>query len=65
VTPTDVREIIARTGVDEVHSAAATRRSSYMAYVRSDARMGDEEDFSLNVVDGEIVRQLKARMHGR
>ncbi len=60
VTPADVREIIERTGVDEVHSAAATRRRSHMAYVRSDARMGDGEDFSLNVVDGEVVRQLKA-----
>jgi copper homeostasis protein CutC len=64
VTPADVREIIERTGVDEVHSAAATRRSSYMAYMRSDARMGDGEDSSLNVVDGEVVRQLKASIQG-
>jgi copper homeostasis protein len=64
VTPADVREVIERTGVDEVHSAAATRRRSYMAYVRSDARMGDGEDFSLNVVDGEVVRQLKASIKG-
>jgi copper homeostasis protein CutC len=64
VTPTSVREIIERTGVDEVHSAAATRRRSHMAYVRSDAKMGDGEDFSLNVVDGEVVRQLKASIQG-
>jgi copper homeostasis protein len=64
VMPADVREIIERTGVDEVHSAAATRRSSYMRYVRSDARMGEGEDFSLNVVDGEVVRQLKTNMQG-
>jgi copper homeostasis protein len=64
VTPANVREIIERTGVDEVHSAAATRRRSHMAYVRSDAKMGDGEDFSLNVVDGEVVRQLRASIQG-
>jgi copper homeostasis protein len=62
VTPVTVKEIIEKTGVDEVHSAAATSRQSTMSYVKSDAQMGHGEDFSLNVVDGESVREIKVNM---
>ena len=64
VTPVTVNEIIIKAGVDEVHSAAFTSRKSNMAYVKSDAQMGHGEDFSMNVADGEIVREIKAKMAG-
>jgi copper homeostasis protein len=64
VTPTDVREIIQKTGVDEVHSAAATWRPSKMQYIKETAKMGRGDDFSLNVVDGEIVQAIKANLSG-
>ena len=64
VTPATVKEIILKTGVDEVHSAAATSRKSNMAYIRSDAQMGHGDDFVLNVVDGELVSGIKANMAG-
>lgn len=64
VTPATVKEIIVKTGVDEVHSAAATSRKSNMAYIRSDAQMGHGDDFVLNVVDGELVSGIKANMAG-
>jgi copper homeostasis protein len=62
VTPATVNEIVVKTGVDEVHSAASTSRKSGMAYVKSHARMGHGDDFSMNVVDGEQVRAIKANM---
>lgn len=62
VTPVTVNEIVLKTGVDEVHSAAATFRSSGMTYVRSDAKMGNGDDFALNVVDGEQVKGIKAEI---
>ena len=64
VTPHDVQEIIQVARVDEVHSAAATQRASAMRYVRSDAKMGHGEDFSLGIVDGEVVRAIKVQMEG-
>jgi copper homeostasis protein len=64
VTPQDVREIVVKTGVDEVHSAAARYRRSTMGYFRGDAKMGQGDDFSLNVVDGEIVRGIKTNLSG-
>ena len=64
VTPQDVREIITKTGVDEVHSAAATYRPSQMSFVKSTAKMGHGGDFSLSVVDGNIVRAIKAEYSG-
>jgi len=60
VTPATVNEIVVRTGVDEVHSAAFMSRKTGMTYVRSDAKMGHGEDFSMNVVDGELVKGIKA-----
>ncbi len=62
VTPDDVREIIDKTGVDEVHSAAEANRPSQMKFVKSEAKMGHGDDFSLNIVDGEIVRMIKAKL---
>jgi len=62
VTPATVNEIIVKTGVDEVHSAASTSRKSGMLYVKSDAKMGHGEDFRMNVVDGELVRGIKAEI---
>ncbi len=62
VTPQNVREIINKTGVDEVHSAAAAYRHSKMEFVKADAKMGHGDDFSLNIVDGEIVRAIKAAL---
>jgi copper homeostasis protein len=64
VTPATVKEIIIKAGVDEVHSAASTSRKSNMSYVKSDAQMGHGEDFLMNVVDGEIVREIKLNMAG-
>jgi copper homeostasis protein len=64
VTPATVNEIIVKTGVDEVHSAASTFRKSGMLYVKSDAKMGHGEDFFMNVVDGELVREIKTNMAG-
>jgi copper homeostasis protein len=64
VNPSTVREIIEKTGVDEVHSAAGMSRKSGMAYIKSEAQMGHGEDFSMNVVDGELVRGIKAKMAG-
>ncbi len=59
VTPEDVREVVEKTGVSEVHSAAATLRPSAMNYVKDEARMGRGEDFALNVVDGGIVGAIR------
>jgi len=64
VTPATVKEIIIKAGVDEVHSAAFTSRKSNMLYVKSDAQMGHGEDFLMNVVDGELVREIKVNMAG-
>jgi copper homeostasis protein len=64
VTPDTVREIITKTGVDEVHSAASMSRKSNMLYVKSDAHMGHGEDFSINVVDGKLVKEIKVQMAG-
>jgi copper homeostasis protein len=64
VTPDTVREIAVKAGVDEVHSAAFMSRKSGMTYVRSDAKMGHGEDFSMNVVDGELVKGIKAEIAG-
>jgi copper homeostasis protein len=65
VTREDVREIVERTGVHEVHSAAATVRQSAMTCVRDDARMGRGEDFSLTVTDADVVRAIKALIVSR
>lgn len=62
VTPSDVREVVERAGVAEVHAAAATRRTTAMTYLRDDARMGHGEDFALTVTDGEVVRAIKAQI---
>jgi len=62
VTPENVREIIQQTKVDEVHSAAATRRSSMMQYIKETAKMGHGDDFYLNIVDGDIVKNLKSNL---
>jgi copper homeostasis protein CutC len=62
VTPATVKEIIVKTGVDEVHSAAGMSRKSSMTYIKSEAQMGHGDDFVLNVVDGELVREIKANM---
>jgi copper homeostasis protein len=59
VTPQNVREIIQRTGVDEVHSAANAWRPSKMRFIKNTAKMGHGEDFSLNIVDGKIAREIK------
>jgi copper homeostasis protein len=64
VTPATVKEIIVKTGVDEVHSAAAMSRKSNMSYIKSEAQMGHGDDFVLNVVDGELVKGIKANMAG-
>jgi copper homeostasis protein len=64
VMPATVNEIIVKTAVDEVHSAASTSRKSGMLYVKSDAKMGHGEDFFMNVVDGELVREIKTNMAG-
>ena len=64
VTPATVKEIIVKTGVDEVHSAAAMSRKSNMTYIKSDAQMGHGDDFVLNVVDGELVKGIKSNMAG-
>lgn len=62
VTPATAKEIALKTGVDEVHSAAAIFRNSGMTYVRCDAKMGRGDDFTLNVVDGELVKGIKAEI---
>ena len=59
VYPHNVREIIEETEVDEVHSAAAKERKTLMKYIKSEARMGKGEDFSLTVTDGKKVNELK------
>jgi copper homeostasis protein len=64
VMPATVKEIIMKAGVDEVHSAASMSRRSNMLYVKSDAQMGHGEDFFMNVVDGELVREIKVKMAG-
>ena len=64
VTPEDVRQIVETTSVHEVHSAAATIRKSAMNYIKSDAKMGHSDDFSLNIVDADTVRQIKANLAG-
>ena len=64
VNPQDVGEIITQTGVDEVHSAATGSRQTQMTFIKDEAKMGDGEDFSLNIVDGEIVKAIKANMIG-
>lgn len=64
VTPETVKEIIIKTGVDEIHSAASTYRKSAMRYVKSDAQMGHGEDFMLNVVDGNLVSGIKTNSVG-
>ncbi len=64
VTPETVKEIITKTGIDEIHSAASTYRTSAMRYVKSEAQMGHGEDFMLNVVDGNLVSGIKANSVG-
>jgi copper homeostasis protein len=64
VTPASVQEIVIKAGVDEVHSAASMPRKSNMLYVKSDAQMGHGEDFFMNVVNGELVREIKVKMAG-
>jgi copper homeostasis protein len=61
VRPHNVREIIEKTGVDEVHSSASTWRPSQMKYIQSNAQMGQGDDFLLKVADGEMIRAIKAR----
>ncbi|HNB51743.1 MAG TPA: hypothetical protein PK530_07360, partial [Anaerolineales bacterium] len=55
----NVREIIEQTGVDEVHSSASVWRSSAMRFIHSNAKMGQGEDFSLKVTDGEMVKEIR------
>ncbi len=64
VTPEGVREVVERTGVDEVHSAAAATRASAMSYVKDEARMGRGDDFAMTVVDGAAVRAIKTALAG-
>lgn len=64
VTPETVKEIIVKTGVDEVHSAAGVSRKSNMSYIKSEAQMGRGDDFVLNVVDEELVKAIKLNMAG-
>jgi len=60
LNPSNVREIIERTRVDEVHGSAATFRRSHMKCIIDEAKVGEGDDFSLKITDGEAVRQLKA-----
>ena len=60
VTPENVQDIIQQTSVDEVHSAAAAWRPSNMQYIKETAKMGQGDDFNLNIVDGKIVKSIKA-----
>lgn len=64
VNPHDVGEIITQTGIDEVHSAAAASRQTQMHFVKDEAKMGHGDDFSLNIVAGDIVKAIKANMAG-
>jgi copper homeostasis protein len=64
VSSNDVREIIEKTGVDEVHSAASTSRPSQMQYVKAEAKMGHGDDFSLTVVNGDMVKAIKDNIIG-
>lgn len=59
VRPHNVREIIAQTGVDEVHSSASVWRPSAMTFIHPHAKMGQGEDFSLKVTDGQMVGEIK------
>jgi copper homeostasis protein len=64
VTPATVKEIIMKARVDEVHSAASMPRKSNMSYMKPDAKMGQGDDFLINVVDGNLVREIKVEMAG-
>ena len=64
VIPANVREIIEKTHVHEVHASASTFRKSHMKYIKAGAEMGNTEDFSLKVTDGETIRQLKDNIKG-
>ena len=64
VNPHDVSEIIQKTHVDEVHSAASTSRPSNMQFVMEEAKMGHGDDFMLNIVDAMLVKGIKANMAG-
>ncbi len=59
VRPHNVREIITQTGVDEVHSSASVWRPSAMKFVHAAAHMGQGDDFSLKVVNGEMVKEIR------
>ncbi|MBD1555751.1 copper homeostasis protein CutC [Vibrio sp. S9_S30] len=53
VTPSNVTQIMAETGVSEVHLSGKTTRPSHMLYVSEQAKMGnsDIDDFSIPVTD--------------
>lgn len=59
VRPNNVRAIIEQTGVDQVHSSASVWRPSAMRFIHANAQMGQGDDFSLKVTDGEMVRALR------
>jgi len=63
VRPHNVREIVEKSDVDEVHSSASVLRPSQMKFIHSSARMGQADDFSLKVTDGEMVRALKTAIN--
>lgn len=58
VNPANVQEIVTKTQVHEVHASASTFRNSHMRFVKADAKVGQGDDFSLKVTDGEAVRNL-------
>lgn len=60
-----IENVIQQTRVDEIHASATTNRNSKMKFILADSKMGSDnndnsgDDFKLNVVDPQIVRNLK------
>ena len=64
VTPSNVKQIVAETGVTEVHLSGKTTRSSHMLYVSEQVKMGntDIDDFSIPVTNTDTIRSVAQQL---
>lgn len=65
VTPSNIAELIERTGVSEVHASAKTTVESAMKYRNESTTMGsaDSNEYSRTVTSSEIVKKLSKIIH--
>ncbi|WP_047049865.1 copper homeostasis protein CutC [Vibrio mexicanus] len=58
----NVLEIVAHSGIDEVHLSGKSSRSSEMTYLSESAKMGNGDDYSIPVTDSNMIRLVDEKL---